>query len=89
MAVKTNSAPKNKLLLEFLRNRGIVVFAMVLGFVAVLLHATVMPGMEIVAFLSFLGPLGLGAYGIKTYRSIKEDALPPEEDPGPRGDPLS
>jgi len=57
---------------EFTRKRGVILIAMILGFAATIIHAALLPAMEIVAFLSFLGPVALGAYGVRTYRATKE-----------------
>lgn len=66
------------------RNRFIVLLTLCLGFVSSLLKATLLPGFPIVEFLTFAGPLALGAYGVRTYRSLKENQ---NEEP-PRIDPL-
>lgn len=57
---------------ELFRKRGIVLIAMILGFTACVLQATCLPNFPTGAFLTFLGPLGLGAYGFRVYRAIKE-----------------
>ena len=73
---------------ELFRKRGIILIAMALGFIAAVLHATLLPEFEIIAFLSFLGPLGLGAYGIRTYREVKEKEYAPEREEMAKYDPL-
>lgn len=80
--------PKNAFADEISRKRGIILITMVLGFIGATLHATFLPRFEIVAFLTFLGPLGLGAYGFRTYRATKENEENAETERTCKVDPL-
>jgi hypothetical protein len=44
------------------------------GFVGCILYATVLPKFPYEAFLIFLGPVAIGAYGIKTFEHVKGEA---------------
>ena len=55
------------------RNRFVVLLSIALAFIASVIK-TIWASFPIVEFLTFLGPVALGAYGIKNYRDSKENA---------------